>query len=47
MHAIKTPLQGGISFNTGGSFSTSWMWKMSPRKLPFPRMWNNKEMDIF
>ena len=33
--------QGGISFNTGGSFSTSWMWKMSPGKLPCPRTWNN------
>ena len=38
---------GGISFNTGGSISTSWMWKLSPGKLPFPRTWNNKEMDIF
>ena len=34
---------GGESFfNTGGSISTSWMWK-----LKFLRTWNNKEMDIF
>ena len=33
--------RGGISFLTGGSFSTSWMWKMSPGKLPCPRTWNN------
>ena len=33
--------RGGISFLTGGSFSTSWMWKMSPGKLPCPRSWNN------
>ena len=39
--------QGGISFNTGGSISTSWTWKLIPGKLPFPRTWNNKEMDIF
>ena len=39
-------IRGGISFNTGGSISTSWMWKLSPEKLPFPRSWN-KEMDIF
>ena len=38
---------GGISFNTGSSISTSWMWKLSPEKLPFPRTWNNKEMDPF
>ena len=23
------------------------MWKLSPRKLPFPRTWNNIEMDFF
>ena len=28
------PKQGGILFFNGGSFSTSWMWKMSPGKLP-------------
>ena len=39
--------QGGISFNAGGSIFTSWMWKLSPGKLPFPRTWKNKEMDIF
>ena len=38
----KKPMyRGGISFNTGGSFSTSWMWKMCPGKLPCPRTWNN------
>ena len=41
------PFQGGISFNTAGSISTSWMWKLSPGKLPLPRTWNNTEMDIF
>ena len=34
-------IRGEISFNTGGSFSTSWMWKMSPGKLPCPLTWNN------
>ena len=38
---------GGISFNTAGSISKSWMWKLSPGKLPFPRTWTNIEMDIF
>ena len=28
--------QGGISFNTAGSISSSVMWKLSPGKLPFP-----------
>ena len=27
--------------------SSSWMWKLSPGKLSFPRTWNNIEMDIF
>ena len=39
--------QGGISFNTAGSISTSVMWKLSPGKLPFPRTWNTIEMVIF
>ena len=46
MHIAKSG-GGGISFNTAGSISTSVMWKLSPGKLPFPRTWNNIEMDIF
>ena len=39
--------RGGISFNTGGSFSISWMWKMSPGRLPCPRTGNNIKKDFF
>ena len=42
--------RGGISFITGGSFSTSWrswMWKMSSIKLPCPRTWNNIKKIFF
>ena len=42
-----TYIRGGISFNTGSSFSTSWMWKMSPGKLLCPRMWNNIKKIFF
>ena len=45
--AIKNIIMRGISVNTTGSISTSVMWKLSPGKLPFPRTWNNIEMDIF
>ena len=38
---FSAPQYTYISFNMGGSFSTSWMWKMSPGKLPCPRTWNN------
>ena len=30
--SIYLSIRGRISFLTGGSFSTSWMWKMSPGK---------------
>ena len=39
---------GGITFNTGGSISTSWIGcGLNPGKLPFPRTRNNIKMDIF
>ena len=42
MQSRQTQLfRGGISFNTGGSFFTSWMWRMSPGRLSCPRTWNN------
>ena len=46
-HPVIVYNRGGFSFLTGGSFSTSWMWKMSPGKLPCPRTWNNIKKDFF
>ena len=39
--------RGGFPLLTGGSFSTSWMWKMSAGKLPCPRTWNNIIIYVF
>ena len=47
MSKRKEFIRGGISFNSGGSFSTSWKWKMSPGKLPCPRTWNNIKKIFF
>ena len=34
-------IRGVNSFNTAGSLSISWLWKLSLRDFLFPRTWKN------